>query len=259
MTAKATMRKIAVSGLALAGLSTALPCLCPAQDAAPQMLRVTTYRIKPDMVQEWESLIKNEIIPGYKKAGAPEISVWETGNFGTGSEYTVATPIAKFADLDGASPLAKALAPDALANLLGRARKCVLESRAIAVREHPELSISHEMTEPPNLALVNTTRVAAGHAADYQNFLKNEILPACKKADVQQFWVFETVFGGDTNEWTSLLLMKKYADLDGGPFLMKALGREGYERAVAKLAGIATSSQRSLMHYRADLSLQPGN
>jgi hypothetical protein len=259
MTAKSTLRMLTASSLALAGLTVALPGLCPAQSDQPQYLRVTTYRIKPDMVQEWESLIKNEILPAYKKAGVSEISSWDTANFGNGSEYTIAIPVAKFGDLDGPSPLSKALAPDALANLLSRARKCVIESRSVAVRSHPELSLMHEMTEPPNIAMVTTTHVAPGHRADFENFLKNDVVPAYKKVDVQQYWVYETVFGGDSNEFTSLLLFKKYADFDAGPLLVKAVGQEGYEKLMGKTAGIVASTQRTLLHYRADLSAQGGN
>jgi len=259
MTAKSTLRMITASSVALAGLTVALPGLCSAQSDQPQYLRVTTYRIKPDMVQEWESLIKNEILPAYKKAGVSEISSWDTASFGTGSEYTIAIPVAKFGDLDGPSPLSKALAPDALANLLGRARKCVIESRSVAVRSHPELSIMHEMTEPPGIAMVTTTHVAPGHRADFENFLKNDVTPAYKKAEVQQYWVYETVFGGDPNEFTSLLLLKKYADFDAGSLLVKALGQEGYEKLMGKTAGIVASTQRMLLHYRGDLSLQGGN
>jgi len=260
MTAKATLKKIVASSLALAGLTAALPGLCPAQDSnQPQFLRVTTYKIKPDMVQEWESLIKNDVLPAYKKAGVSQVSAWDTANFGNGNEYTTAIPIAKFGDLDGTSPLARALAPDALANLLSRARKCVIESHSVAVRSHPELSIMHEMSEPPSIALVTTTHVAPGHVADFRNFLKTEVVPAYTKAEVQQYWVYETVFGGDANEWTSLLLYKKYADLDAGPLLVKAIGQEGYEKLLGKTAGIVASTNRTLLHYRGDLSAQGGN
>ena len=247
------------SMFALAGLTVVLPVLCPAQSEQPQYLRVTTYRVKPDMVPEWESLIKNEILPAYKKAGVPEISTWDTGNFGAGSEYTVAVPIAKFADLDESSPLSKALKPDVLANLLNRARKCVIESRSVAVVFHPEASIMHEMTEPPNLALVITAHVAPGHITDFENFLKNDVVPAYQKAQVQQYWVYQTLFGGDANEFTSLLLVNKYGDLDGGGVLVKTLGQEGFRKLVEKTGGIVASAQRTLLHYRGDLSLQPAN
>jgi len=260
MTAKSTFGKIAAASLALAGLTAARPVLCPAQDSIqPEYMRVTTYKVKPDMVQEWESLIKNEILPAYKKAGVPEVSSWDTGNLGAGSEYTIAITLAKFADLDGPTPLAKALAPDVLANLLGRARKCVIESRSVAVRTHPELSIIHQMSGPPNLAMVTTTHVAPGQRAAFQNFIKNDVLPGYKKAEVQQYWLYETVIGGDANEWTSLLLYDKYADLDGGPTLAKALGPEGYEKLLGKAAGVAASTTRTMLHFRLDLSMQSGN
>ncbi len=253
---KLMLQKSAASSLALAGLVMVLPGLCLAQDSGqPQTLRVNTYRIKPEMVPEWESLLKNEVTPGYKKAGIPFLSVWETASFGEGNEYVAASPIAKFADLDGPNPLSKALAPDILASLLTRARKCLLESRSAAVISHPELSIMHEMQEPPAFAMVTTSHVAPGHSLDFQNFLKNDIVPAYRKAEVQQYWVYETVFGSDMNEWTTLLLYKKYADLDGGPLLARTLGQEGYQKVLAKTSGIISSSRRNLIKYRPDLSI----
>lgn len=252
MSSKSTLRKIAASILTLVGLTAAMPGLCLAQNS--EWLRVNTYRVKPEMVPEWESLLKNEVMPAYKKAGIPFLAVWDTANFGAGNEYVAASPIAKLADLDGPSPLSKVLAPEVLGGLLTRARKCLAESRSVAVINHPELSISHEMQEPPVMAIVTTVHVAAGRNGDFANLLKTEVVPAYKKADVQQYWVYETVYGGDAGEWTTLLLYKKYADLEAGPPLIKAMGQEGYEKFLAKTAGIITSAHRSLTHYRADLS-----
>jgi len=258
MSTQATLHKIAAASLALAGLAAVLPGVCLAQSSGPEWYRVTTYHVKPEMVPDWESLIKNEIIPAYKKAGIPFLAIWETASFGEANEYVAVLPV-KFADLDGPNPLSKGLAPDALANLVARARKCLADSRSAAIVNHPELSIVGEMKEPPAMAIVTTVHVAAGRGADFQNLLKNDIVPAYKKAGVQQYWVYENGFGGDPNEWTTLLLYKKYADLETGVPLAKAMGQEGYDKFLAKTAGVITSVNRTLSHYRLDLSVGGGN
>src|SRR4051812_47657470 len=71
-----------------------------------QIVVVTTTKVKPGMAKEWET-IQNDISNAYQKIGIPFRNVWQTSTFGDMYTYHTASPIAKFADLDGDGPLLK--------------------------------------------------------------------------------------------------------------------------------------------------------
>jgi len=94
-------RSVSVLALA-AGLST----LCPAQQPAANTYRVTISHVKPDMINEWLDLQKNEMFRRSKKAGVPSRTVVSTF-FGNANEYVQIQPFQKWADFDGPSPLVR--------------------------------------------------------------------------------------------------------------------------------------------------------
>ena len=80
-------------------LTVGVPTLCLAQaaPAQPAMSRVTVTQVRPDMLNEWLDLQKNEVIPALKKAGVQTRTVFSSGLFGTAGEYLLIQPVAKFA------------------------------------------------------------------------------------------------------------------------------------------------------------------
>ena len=235
----------------LIGLTTG--CLAQTDTGAPSLLWVNVTRVKPDMTQEWEKIQQNEFTPALKKGGVPFREVWQTAMFGDPFEYALVTPIQKFAQFDGPSALVKALDKDGAATLLNKVRRCVADTHGSAVRFRPDLSIMGNMQEA-ELAVISTVRVASGRSQDFENWLKNDYVPALKKAEPAGYMVHQTVFGGNANDWVTLLLIKKFGDLDAGPMLNRAVGEEAASKIIAKAAGIVISLERSVSRHRADLS-----
>jgi hypothetical protein len=89
----------------LAGL---LPALCPAQ-SAPNRSRVNVIHVKPDMVDEFINIEKNEVVPALKKGGQKSRTVYRTTTFGNAFEFVVITPFQKYSEFDGDSAQLKAL------------------------------------------------------------------------------------------------------------------------------------------------------
>jgi hypothetical protein len=135
------------------------------------------------------------------------------------------------------------------------AMKCLAQPvRTYAIRARPDLSIVSATTDPPAIATVTWIHVAFGRGPEFEAILKNDVVPAMKKGGVTEFLVHEAFLGGDVNEWIILAPYKNFADLDGVPPLVRALGPEGAAKLAAKATGIVVSMQRSVMRYRADLS-----
>lgn len=242
-------------GIVSVGLWTSVPPLCYAQQssASEQMQQIMIFHAKPEMRLEWENLMK-EAAAGLKKAGVPWLSVWETAVFGE-HQYVAVTPIENFAQYDGPHPLVKGLGEAGAMRIFSAgARYFSQPPRMYALRYHPELSIVGPSNEPPAFAVVTTIHIAHGKDQQFTDFLKSDILPALRKAEVQRYMVYSTVFGGDVNEWTTVTAFRKFADLDAGPPLRRVLGEQGVRNLGAKSSGFVVSMQRAIARYRPELS-----
>src|SRR6516225_51436 len=100
------MRKIAGwVGMFVLGILVGVPSIGRAQmPAAPTISRVTVTEVKPDMLDEWLDLQKNELIPALKKGGVKTRTVYSSGLFGTAGEYVSIVPVEKFASFDEPNP-----------------------------------------------------------------------------------------------------------------------------------------------------------
>ena len=89
MTMRARCGKPSVVRAGVLALSLLPATLCLAQPPTPPATtryQVTVVRIKPDMVDEWVDLQKNEVIPAQKKGGVKERTVMQTA-IGNSFEY----------------------------------------------------------------------------------------------------------------------------------------------------------------------------
>ena len=210
-------------------------------------------QVKPEARLEWEALQK-EITAAYKKAGVPSRAVLQTV-FGDLNEFISVAPLAKFADMDGDGPLQRALGADGAAKLLRRGAALVTSQRRYASLANRELSIQTKTAEPEMYAMVTSYTLAPGKAQDFNAYMRDEYIPMLKKAEVANFWVSQTVFGGQ-NERVAVRLMKKLGEIDGGPIARRTLGAEGAQKLALKAAGLYQSTRTSIVRYRADLSYE---
>ncbi|MFY9611195.1 MAG: hypothetical protein WAU45_21615 [Blastocatellia bacterium] len=218
---------------------------------------VAVVRVKPDMVGEWEDLQKNVVNPALKKAGVKERSIFQTAIFGESYEYVVITPIATLSQYDEArSPLRNALGEDTWREYLTKSRRCIQSAHTYGDQTRPDLSYFGKMASmtAPKLAVVNTISVAPGRAAAFESFLKTEILPVMKKADVLGYFVSQTVFGGDVNSYTSVLFQDSFAEIGKGSPLLRVLGAKGLESLGLKYAGLVLHQERAIVRFNPDLS-----
>ena len=70
-------------------------------------------------MQEFENLVKTEVLPVFKKAKAP-YTVLRRGLGANPNDITISTPYSKWADLDAPSVLVKALGPEGAAKVLAK-------------------------------------------------------------------------------------------------------------------------------------------
>lgn len=223
------------------------------QDAQPSWESIMVIKIKPEMRAEYEGLVKNELNPALKKGGLQGHHTWQTVGFGDLFEYVQVSTIHKFADLDGPSPLVKALDQNGADKLIAKLARCVTGATRFASRMRPDLSIMP--SSEPKLAMITSIRVTPGRRADYDNWLKNDYLPALRKGKSDGYIIQDVIFGGETGV-VAVGVMKDFAAIDAGPTLTRAVGPEEAAKITAKVAGVSTIVSRTISRYRPDLSFE---
>ena len=248
---------VAALTLVVSALSSAPVTAQPAAvAAAPATTRyqVTVVRIKPDMLNEWIDLQKNEVVPAQKKGGLKERQVWATA-VGNSFEYTILVPFEKFALLDSPNPVVTALGAEAAARLNAKTRKCIEVQRTFMTNRVDDLTI------PPGTALVMRTvvrRVPPGRAQDYVSFYRADVFPALKKAKADGKIAGATIairgVGAQANELTTTEYYNKFADMDAGSPVAAVVGVEANAKINAKGAPLATTVQTVIRRRVAELS-----
>jgi hypothetical protein len=70
--------------------------------------------------------------------------------------------------------------------------------------------------------------------------------------------VSQTIFGGDANDYVTLVIRDSFTDIDKGPVATQVLGQEGAQKLMAKLpAGAVTRVDRTIMRLVPELSIMP--
>jgi hypothetical protein len=213
--------------------------------------QVVLVHIKSDMLNEWMDLQKNELIPAQKKGGVATRITYQTV-FGNTNEFLIVTPLGKYAEYDGPSYIEHTLGAVGAARLAAKLQKCT-ESRQVYISNAlPELS-SGPAGQLPALGVFTRVRVATGKLEDYEAFLKSEILPIYKKADVGMT-VTRRGLGADSNDVIQISWLSKMADIDAGSPIARALGPAGAAKLLAKTAGMATLVEQVVRRRVPDLS-----
>ena len=239
-------------------LTSSFASWCPGQSDTPparSWVLLSEIHVKPDMRQEWYDLQKNEVNPAFKKAGLSERVVWDTV-VGDLSTYYSVVSLENFAQLDAPGAIRRALEPEKRIILLQKLSKCINGRKRSTVLLRPDLSIRPSRREPPRLAVVIDITVVPGKQKAFEHLLRTEVLPALKKAGVHEFMATQTTFGGDPNRWRFLSMIPSFAEIDKGPPLVRALGREGADKLSEKFAGLTSSANYSIARFNTELSFR---
>jgi hypothetical protein len=244
------IRLTSLSASSAFALAASLSSFCLAQ-STPTTYRTTVYNLKPDMVNEWVDMEKNEVVPALKKGGVKTRNVFVTAQFGNAGEYVITQPFDNFSEFDGPSPLVKALDGPGAARLIAKLAKC--EVSATSYEAIRLADISNVLDPPPAVIVSARYRIAAGKMPEFRELVKSEILPVYKKAKVSLI-VNQRGPGANPADVNMVTGYSKMADLQGGAFLVQQLGQAGADKITAKFAGIRTLVEVVVRRRVAELS-----
>ena len=192
----------------------------PAQAPPPMRVQVAVVQLNPDMVLTWEDLIKNEAMPAAKKNGVPWRHVLGNGVAGTGFTRVTITPITNYAQFEQPGGVQRAFGADVAARYNAKLAPTVHSQQTYIQTLNQQSSIISDATTPAPLSVVQSFRVLPGKGADFQASLREDYLPAYRKAGVRDFLVFGTNFGGV--DGVMVRPIAKYAELDQPGLLQRA-------------------------------------
>ena len=112
------------------------------QHAIPnlKMVSVLQVHLHPAKVDEYLALAKSDLLPAVKKSGAKTYTVARTRYGGSRADIMSVIGIDSWADLDGTSPIAKAMGADAYQKYLNKVRPLMRDAEYNVYRFQPDLS-----------------------------------------------------------------------------------------------------------------------
>jgi hypothetical protein len=114
----------------------------------PKLAVLNIVQVAPGRSQDFESIVKTEVLPAIKKAGVAGYSVRQHMFGGDANVYTTVTPYESFADVGKGSPIQQAMGAAGYSRFLRRTVGVVTRVDRVIVRLNVELSIAPGMAEP---------------------------------------------------------------------------------------------------------------
>lgn len=220
----------------------------------PVVYHVMVLQTNPGMSHEWRQFYQTEITPVLKKAGVKEQTVAVT-IYGDVRRYIIITPLESLAQLDEPSIFVKVLGAEAAGALTTKQSRYLAEWHQYLTMARPDLSIPATLKEP-KLAVSLKFTVAPGRNAEYEKWVKENLVVTGKKADSKGVLAAKVIFGGDQNEYRAYVLADSYAEV----IKLQA----GMTKAAAEMKlsltpppGVVTQIETMVVHPLPELSIRP--
>lgn len=235
---------------AVLALTAAIVLSVPAWAQRMPIRRVLMTSVKNDRAADFEAAIRQYNAVLAKIPGARSRLMFQslTGPY----QFMMVRDYEKWSDLDP-GPVSKAIAENAeLAAINLRIGDCVESSTLLVEELLPDLSMPLP-SEPPVIVRFARSRIRPDKVAEFEALVKNELLPANRKAGSKSFTIRRVRFGGPTNDYYLSTRLAGWVEI-GNDSLRKSMGDEAYQKMVAKLTAVTLERELNLYRFRSDLS-----
>lgn len=226
----------------------------PTADGIPRRLLLQQIRVKPEMIDAFVYLQRNETVPALKKAGVAWRDVYQTTAVGRTGLFAFITEISGLKELDETSPVERALG-DGYSAYRGKLRAMIEESASSIIRTRPDLSMLGDPSVEPRLGVVARMEIHPGKSREFESWVKQQYLDIVRRSNCRAYWVSQTLLGGPANEYWSLTLGDSFAAFDQSP-MMQVLGSDGAEKLTARTGAFISRVEQFIVRYRADMSFR---
>jgi len=112
----------------------------PTSNDPPKLAVLSSLSIAPGRITDYETHVKNDVLPIQKKAQSLGYLVSQTVFGGDGNEFVTLSLVNSFADLDKGPAAIRVLGPEGAAKLSAKAAGIITHTERIVIRYDPELS-----------------------------------------------------------------------------------------------------------------------
>ena len=226
-----------------------------AQPPPPIRVRIQMAQVKPDMVDTYQDIIKNDIIPALKKVGQPAWRwTFTSGIVGQGFTFAAVTPVTNYAEFDQQGQFQQVIGPAQAAAIGAKFRQTVVSTQSYIDTMRQDLSIVSNSPTPPSLVVIQTLQIAPGKGQEFTKVITDDWLPLYKKVGWKDVWYYTRTFGGPPAV-SQIRLISKYAELDEPALLQKAgLTQEQIQALLARRNAVASVVGSEILRYVPELS-----
>jgi hypothetical protein len=245
--------------LAAASSSSMIAQAPKAPASEPQLALVSFARVQPGKVREYIDLQIKEVIPAQKKGGSPGRQAYSSAMGGPPGEFVYVTPITSLARFDEPSPMIKALGEEGAAAVQAKIAALAEPAGSSIIRVRTDLSVMGDpKAAPAPLAIITVVGVVPGKRAEFEAFIKKDVIPAMQQAKVKSYHVMEILYGENTGGFVTAIGYDSYAAIGKGHPFAIALGEEGAKKLESRAAGIVSNVYRFVSRFRPELSFTGG-
>jgi hypothetical protein len=225
----------------------------------PQLMLLIMVKVYPGTAsREYINIQTKEVIPAQKKGGSLGRQAFSSGIGGEAGEYAYLSPISSMAQFDSPQPMVQALGEQGAADLSAKLAKVSHQLRTSIIRTRPDLSyIPDPKALPAPIALITEVEMVPGKRAEFEAFIKKDVVAAMQQAKVRGYRVFEVLYGENTGGYISAVGYDSYAAAGKGHPFQIALGEEGARKLEAKAGALVTKIHRFFTRHRPELSWSP--
>lgn len=257
----AQIRKCIYELTCIVALALAMVNTSPAQQADDgQLVRIYEMILRPEAVQEWHRMQREEAIPALLEGGYPWVDVWRSGGAGNVFYRSILVPLNSLDEVDETAVFTRALGQEGAEDLLDRHRELVASINTRIVRTRPDLGFG-DPAATPDLGVLTTVVVAPGRTEDFEQLMQKSVVRELQLSNVASLRVGEVLFGGEGHQYFALFDFPDEGDrrtAAGHPTPLEwALGPVGVARIAERRNSPIVSIERVILRY--DEALSTGN
>lgn len=227
----------------------------PAQTDDGQLIRIYEMTLRPEAVNDWNRMQREEAIPALLEGGYPWVDVWRSGGAGDAFYRSILVPLNDMSELDETALFERVLGAEEAQDLLERHRQLVTSIETTIVSTRPDLGFG---TPPatPGVGILTTVTVAPSRIQEFEQQLRTTIAEGLKNANVASFQVSRVILGGEPNTYFLLQDFHNAANAALGrrTATESALGTDGVMRLAESEDSPITSIERVILRYDTTLS-----
>lgn len=227
----------------------ALLVFCMQCFAQGNIRTVLLVKVKMGHDDSWKAAVRDYVAIVKKAGSEQQFTVWDSQS--GPMLHAVVWYSAKWKELGEENPKLKGSEAE-IATLFRRLDADTENLETWIDEMQPELMIRSK--EIPPYVRTGRTRVLSGKIDEFKMLLRDQIVPALKKAGATDYGVAQARFGTPSNEFHSYLGMNGWADFDAPIGAEKGMTAAEWKAFQAKVSPLIESTQWDLWKYEPDLS-----